>query len=156
AIIREAIHIKSDINTKRSLPLPGIGVLSPELGKKLAKYGIDTASVGTEVTLSCFINMLISMIHRMCFDESQDKEQYYKVRTRKIILYSNLIATTSNTIASVITEKYDMLDVGGMLVTITRLLTDVRFICKVKDEFIQSKLDKHFDGIQEEVENLYN
>lgn len=155
AIAREAIHIKSDINTKRSLPLPGIGALSPELGKELAKYGIDTASVGTEVTLSCFINMLISMIHRMCFDDTQDDEQFYEVRTRKIILYSNLIASTSNIIASVLTEKYDMLDVGGLLVTISRLITDVRFICKVKDEFVQSKLDEHFEGVQKEVENMY-
>ena len=155
AIVREAIHIKSDINTKRSLPLPGIGALSPELGNKLAKYGIDTASVGTEITLSCFINMLISMIHRMCFDENKDEKEFYEVRTRKIILYSNLIASTSNVIASGITKKYDLLDVGGILVTITRLITDVRFICKVKDEFVQSKLDEHFEGIQEEVENMY-
>lgn len=155
AIVREAIHIKSDINTKRSLPLPGIGVLSPELGKKLAKYGIDTASVGTEVTLSCFINMLISMIHRMCFDDTQDDEQSFEVRTRKIILYSNLIASTSNVISSVLTEKYGMLDVGGLLVTISRLITDVRFICKVKDEFVQSKLDEHFEGIQKEIETMY-
>lgn len=155
AIVREAIHIKSDINTKRSLPLPGIGVLSPELGKKLAKYGIDTASVGTEVTLSCFINILISMIHRMCFDDTQDDEQSFEVRTRKIILYSNLIASTSNVISSVLTEKYGMLDVGGLLVTISRLITDVGFICKVKDEFVQSKLDEHFEGIQKEIEIMY-
>ncbi|WP_352406426.1 hypothetical protein [Acetoanaerobium noterae] len=155
AVVREAIHLISDVNTKRSLPLPGVGALSPELGKKLAKYGIDTASVGTEVTLSCFINMLISMIHRICFDENKDDEQFYEVRTRKIILYSNLIASTSNTIGSVLTKRYDLLDVGGMLVTITRLITDVRFICKVKDEFVQNKLDEHFDGIQEEVENIY-
>ncbi|MBQ5657671.1 MAG: hypothetical protein IIV14_09605 [Bacteroidaceae bacterium] len=155
AIAREAIHLKSDVDTKRSLPLPGIGILSEELGNKLAQYGIDIASVGTEVTLSCFINMLISMVHRMCFDETKDDEKFYEVRTRKIILYSNLIASTSNIIAAVLTERYDLLDVGGILVTIVRLITDVRFICKVKDEFVQSKLDEHFEGIQDEIEDLY-
>ena len=156
AIAREAIHLKSDINTKRSLPLPGIGVLSPELGKELARYGIDTASIGTEVTLSCFINFVIAIVHKMCFDETKDERRFYEVRTRKIILYSNLIATTSNVILSVLTEKYNLLDVGGGLVTIGRLITDVRFICKVKDEFLQKELDEHFEGIREEVDLLYD
>ena len=96
------------------------------------------------------------MIHRLCFDETKDDEQYYEIRTRKIILYSNLLASTSNIIASVLTERYELLDVGGILVTIGRLITDVRFICKVKDEFVQSKLDKQFEGIQSEIDNLYN
>lgn len=156
ALLREAIHLKSDVDTKRSLPLPGIGPISSEFGKKLAQYGIDTASVGTEVSLSCLINWLIAMLHRLCFDETKDEEQFYEVRTRKIILYSNLIASTSNVIVSVLTEYYKLLDVGGLLVTIGRLITDVRFICKVKDEFVQSKLDEHFEGIKEEADALYN
>ena len=155
AVAREAIHLKSDINTKRSLPLPGVGVISTELGKELAKYGIDTASVGTEITLSCFINMIIAMIHRMGIDESKEEKIMYEVRTRKIILYSNLIASTSNLIAATMTNRYNLLDVGGMLVTISRLMTDVRFIYKVKEEFVQSKLNEHFEGIKEEIEELY-
>ena len=156
ALAREAIHLKSDVNTKRGLPLPGIGTLSLDFGKKLAEYGIDVASVGTEISLSCLINWLIAMIHRLCYDESIGNIQLYEVRTRKIILYSNLIASTSNIIASVITKRYDMLDVGGTLVTIGRLITDARFICKVKDEFVQSKLDAHFVGIKNEVDSIYN
>ena len=155
AIAREAIHLKSDINTKRSLPLPGVGTISAEFGKVLAKYGIDTASVGTEITLSCFINMIIAMFHRMGIEESKEEKNFYEVRTRKIILYSNLIASTSNLISTAMTDRYDLLDVGGMLVTISRLMTDVRFICKVKEEFVQSKLDEHFEGIKEEIEELY-
>ena len=64
--------------------------------------------------------------------QTKDEEQFYEVRTRKIVLYSSLIASTSNVIASVLTKRYDLLDVGGILVTIGRLITDVRFICKVK------------------------
>jgi hypothetical protein len=33
------------------------------------------------------------------------------------------------------------LDVGGLLVTVRRLFTDLRFIAKVKEEFIQNHLD---------------
>lgn len=156
AIVREFIHLKSDIYTTKGLPLPGVGAISPDLSNKLAKYGIDTAGVGVEATLSCLINAIISMVHRLCFDETKkDEEQFYEVRTRKIILYSNLIASTSNVIASVLTERYDLLDVGGILVTIGRLITDVRFICKVKDEFVQSKLNQQFEGIKSELDELY-
>ena len=156
AIVREFIHLKSDVYTKNGLPLPGIASISPDLSNKLVQYGIDLASVGVEVTLSCLINSIIGMVHRLCFDENKDEEQFYEVRTRKIILYSNLIASTSNIIASVLTERYDLLDVGGILVTIARLITDVRFICKVKDEFVQSKLNQQFEGIKSELDEMYN
>ena len=139
----------------RRLNVPGTSSISPDLSNKLAQYGIDTASVGVEATLSCLINTIIGMVHRLCFDETKDEEQFYEVRTRKIILYSNLIASTSNVIASVLTERYDLLDVGGILVTIARLVTDVRFICKIKDEFVQSKLNQQFEGAKSELDEMY-
>lgn len=155
AVCREAMHLYSDVKTKDSLPIPGIMAISPKMAEKLAKYGIDAASVGTEVTLASLINWLVAVVHRLCFDETEDEEQFYEVRTRKIILYSNLIASTSNVIACYFTGNYQMLDVGGLLVTIARLISDVRFICKVKDEFVESKMDEHFNEIQEEIEQLY-
>jgi hypothetical protein len=155
AIAREAIHLKSDVATKRSLPLPAIGAISPEFGKKLAIYGIDTASVGTEMALSSIINLVIAMVHHLFYDESLDDEKLYEVRTRKVILYSNSIASASNLIATVLTKNYDKLDVGGLLVTICELITDVRFICKVKEEFIENKQSENFDGIKAEIDNLY-
>lgn len=155
AIVREAIHLRSDINTKRSLPLPVVGIISTEFGKKLAKYGIDMASVSTEESFSWLINMIIAMIHRLGMDERKEKTDLYEVRTRKIILYSNLIASTSNIIASVFLKKYNLSDVGGSVITISSLMMDLRFICKVKEEFVQSKLDENFAGIQREVDELY-
>jgi hypothetical protein len=154
-IIREAIHLKSDIGTKRSLPIPVISSVSPEFAKKLAEYGIDTASVSTEIGLSVLINTLISMVHRLFYDESVDDPKLYGVRTRKILLYSNTIASTSNVIATVITKNPKILDVGGLIVTIMRLFSDIRFICKIKQEFIQSALDVHFQGIVDELELMY-
>ena len=104
--------------------------------------------------------MIIAMIHRLWFDEAADDPKFYEVRTRKIILYSDLIASTSNLIAVYVKTKLtkqldlNMLDVGGLLVTLYRLVTDVRFICKVRDEFVQSKLDENFQGISEEIDRL--
>lgn len=156
AIVREAIHLKSDINTKKSLPLPGVSTLiSPKAAEKLCQYGIDTASVGTEMGLSMAINMIISMVHRLFYDEAIDEPKLYEVRTRKIILYSNCLASGSNAIAAVITRNPKILDVGGLLVTISRLFSDIRFITKVKQEFIESNLDLHFKGISDEIDKMY-
>lgn len=154
AVIREAIHLKSDVNTKKSLPLPVVSVVSPEFAEKLCSYGIDTASVGTEIGLSIAINTLISMVHRLFYDESVDDPKLYEVRTRKIILYSNAIASVSNVIAAAITKNPKMLDVGGLLVTITRLFADIRFITRVKQEFVESQLNLHFKGITDEIETM--
>ncbi len=156
ALCREAKHLYSDIKTADSLPIPGVMTFSSELAEKLAKYGIDIASVGTEFTLASFINWIIAVVHRLFFDNKTDTEELYEVRTRKIILYSNLIASTSNIIVRTIKKDNKLLDIGGMLVTIVRLISDVRFICKVKDDFVESKLDEHFEGIREELDRLYN
>ena len=156
AIAREAIHLKSDVMTKRGLPLPGIEAVSLEFGNTLAKYGIDTAGVGTEIGMASLINMIIGMIHRLGFNEAVDGDpDLYEVRTRKIILYSNLIASTSNVLAVYFTKNLKLLDVGGLIVTLFRVITDVRFMCKVRDEYVKSKLDANFQGIREETERLY-
>ncbi len=154
AVIREAMHLKSDVNTKKSLPLPGISIASPAMAEKLCSYGIDTASVGTEMGLSIAINTLISMVHRLFYDETVDDPKLYEVRTRKIILYSNTIASVSNVIVASITKNPKILDVGGLIVTITRLFTDIRFITRVKQEFVESQLDLHFKGITDEIDAM--
>ena len=60
----------------------------------------------------------------------------YEVRTRKILSYSNLIATSSNIAVTAITHDMANLDVGGIAVAIYRLITDVKFIRQIKEEFI--------------------
>ena len=46
------------------------------------------------------------------------------------------------------------LDVGGLIVTVIRLFSDIRFITRVKEEFIESQLDIHFNGIMDEIEKM--
>ncbi len=155
AILREFLHLKSDINTKLSLPLPAVSVVSPQFADKLSKYGIDMAGVGSEIGLSVLINTIISMVHGLMYDESIDRK-LYEVRTRKILLYSNCIATTSNVIIAYIKKDPKMLDVGGLIVTIIRLFSDIRFITKVKEDFINSKIGVSFNGIADELDAMYN
>ncbi|MBR3150116.1 MAG: hypothetical protein IKF64_08095 [Eubacterium sp.] len=155
AVLREGIHLKSDMFTSDSLAIPGVSMISPKIAEDLASYGIDMASVGTEIALSSLINTLISMVHRLFYDESVDDKKLYEVRTRKVLLYSNLIASSSNIVVTAITKNAELLDVGGLIVTIIRLFKDIRFITKVKKDFIESKLDMQFQGIVDETEKLY-
>lgn len=155
SLLKEAIHLKSDINSKAGLPLPIVSTISPEFAEKLARKGVDTANVinvGKQSTYAVFINSIISMIHTLFYDESVDiSENLYEVRTRKILSYSNVIASASNVIVVAVTEAVALLgenpelakkglsylDIGGILVTCYRLISDHKFIKEVKAEFLE-------------------
>ena len=61
----------------------------------------DIVKIGMAMGLAKLINMIISTLHTLMYDpaSSLDRE-IYNVKTKKIILYSNMIASTSNVIAS--------------------------------------------------------
>ncbi|MGL4773965.1 MAG: hypothetical protein ACRC2K_10400, partial [Clostridium sp.] len=156
ALIKQGIHLKSDINTKVGLPIPLVSsCISPEYAEKLAEIGIDfqtLATVGKQATYSIAINTIIAMIHAMFYDENKyDSREMYEVKTRKILLYSNVLATTSNVIVVALTKDMKKLDVGGLIVTICRLFSDIRFITKVKREFVEMELEK---DLQIEIDRL--
>lgn len=67
---------------------------------------------------------------------TERERKLYEVRTRKILSYSNLIASSANVAYVVATDDFSKLDIGGMAVTIYRLITDSRFIKQVKEDFI--------------------
>ena len=140
SLLKEIIHLKSDINTKHSLPLPFVSVINPELASKLASYGLDMANVTTvckQISYSSFINAIIAMLHGMFYDgTSETDEKLFETRTRKILSYSNLVATSSNIAVVGITGDMKKMDLGGSGVTIYRLITDSKFIREVKEEFI--------------------
>jgi len=80
ALIKEAIHLKSDIRTPKGLPVPIISsTIGPEFAAKLAEYGIDAQNiktVGEQWTTARFINDLIAMIHRLILDHEVDNEKF--------------------------------------------------------------------------------
>ncbi len=140
SLIKEIIHLKSDINTKNSLPLPVVPVINAKLASDLAQYGLDMmniVTVGKQVTYSMLINSVIAMIHRLFYNGiSEMDKKLYEVRTRKILMYSNLVATSSNIMITALTNNIKLLDIGGFAVTVYRLITDTKFIRNVKEEFI--------------------
>lgn len=155
ALIKEAIHLKSDLYSKASLPVPIISTISVEFARQLAEYGVDMGNVikvGAQAEFSILINDMIAMIHGLYYDESEYPSwNVYSVKTRKILDYSNVIASVSNVIVvaigaavGVATENPDLtrksinyLDIGGIIVTIYRLLTDAKFECQVEKEFLE-------------------
>jgi hypothetical protein len=156
ALFREAMHLKSDVNSKKSLPFPFVSsAISPEFAKELAKYGLDIANIGTiakQALYSIIINTFIAMIHRLLYNEDKDGTiKLYEVRTRKIVSYSNVIASASNIIAvgiaaaigvaannqKIVNKSLSYLDIGGLVVTLYRIITDYNFIKQIKMEFLE-------------------
>ena len=138
SVARQAIHLGSDYFTTQGLPIPIIATVNNDLAKNmLTKWHIDAYSITRGAALSSFINTLIYLIHGLFFEGTSEMDRkLYEVRTRKILSYSNLVATSSNAIVVAAMGDLSKLDVGGAAVTIYRLITDTKFIKKIKHEFI--------------------
>lgn len=157
AVIKQGLHIMSDQYSKKGIALPGTVKLNSELAQCLAELGLDYGNlvkVGAQAGMAAFINMIIGMVHGLYYDESVEfSRDIYSVRTKKILSYSNLIASSSNVIAVAIgavmgaaTQNGDLverslnyLDIGGIIVTIHRIVNDKKFIYEIKKEFITNQ-----------------
>ena len=168
SLFREAMHLKSDVNSKVSLPIPIVTTISPDFAEEIANYGIDLGNlqtVGRQAIYSGIINKIIAILHRIIYKNNDGNNiLQYEVRTRKILTYSNTIASSSNllfvAIMSVIgvlnedpktvKKAISFLDIGGLLVTVYRIVTDTNFIMQVKQEFLEKEfynlvVDEKFD-----------
>ena len=159
AIFAQGCHLKSDKFTKLGLPVPILETINPEFASKLYKsnydalcFSRDLKIVGASAGVSIFIDMIIGLVHGL-FNKNRIDKDLYEVRTRKILLISNSIASTSNIIQTIITKNPRNLDIGGLLVTVSHLFMDLRFIARIKEEFINQELDK---DLVKELENLDN
>lgn len=164
SFLKEIIHLQSDVNSVKSLPLPLLSVLDMDMATDLAKYGVDMANirqVGKQASYATMINMLIAIMHRLLYDgEIEMDKKLYEVRTRKIIMYSNIIASTSNIVwvagnvwAGNETVIRD-LDIGGIIVAIHRTISDVAFIRNVKEEFVLGNFDKMIQGEELQLQEV--
>ena len=162
ALVNQAFHFGSDILTKQGLPVPVISVVNDILGSKLYAEQFDllklTSTAGVQsisALISVLINIIIGLIHGIWYNADEDgTREHYEVRTRKILVLSNSLSTIANAIATAVTKNIKMLDAGGLIVTITRLFSDIGFIAKVEDEFIRQRLDERYRAISEDVDRL--
>lgn len=162
ALFAQAQHLKSDEYTKIGLPVPVLATLNEEFASKLYEeqydalcFSRDTKITGISYFASLLIDMIISLLHGL-FRPATEEKSLYEVRTRRILLISNSIASTSTIINACITKNPKNLDVGSLLSLLTHLVTDVRFIARVKQEFIESELSKQLQATLNELDEISN
>lgn len=154
ALFKEYVHLRTDIKSTQSLPLPFLSHIDPSIAKEAVDYGIDILNIetiGKQMSASIFINTIIACIHKLCKPRNKRLDMY-EAKTRKILLYSNLIASSSNVLYVMISENIKKLDIGGVLVTIYRLFKDTMYIEKLKTEFISDEFQK----VIYDKNNIYN
>ena len=162
-IFAEFVHLKSDVFTKLGLPVPVLETFSESLAGDLYKSQYDSlcllkdlAIVGNQAAWSILINMIISLVHGLLYDSEKDGDRkLYEVRTRKILCISNALASAGNIAYAVGTEDWRKLDVGGIMVTLYRLFTDVRFISRIKKQFIEEEMDKVLEKEIKELDSYF-
>lgn len=153
SFIKQILHIGTDLFTTAGIQIPGANlVLSNTNVEKLTnnviadKVGIDFGSIlkiKTSAKIAELINLLISSLHTVMHDYSDGiAPELYSVKTRKIVLYSNTIATGSNVLWTGINvfagdkTQIKNLDIGGIMVILKRLMSDKEYIRKIKEEFV--------------------
>ena len=169
ALFAQGLHLASDKYTKLGLPVPFLSLIDSDKAYDIYKDGYDYLDYLYDTQIlrrtlksaaqSMMINMIIGAIHKFFYNPNTDfDKELYNVRTRKIILYSNMIATTSDVVQTAIRSyagdenAIKNFDLGGFLVTVYRLITDTKYILKIKEEFIFNEWDR----IVESKNNILN
>ena len=152
ALIKQLIHIGTDLYTPCGIQVPFANlVLDKAHTEALTKYVStgDVLKVGMQAGMTVLINWLIAALHGCSLIFKNDGLDYstetYQARTKKIILISDTIATSSSVVQASITKNPKCLDLGGAAVLVYRLFSDARFVAKLKEEYVQSELNKIYD-----------
>lgn len=152
ALLKEIVHLLSDLPSKQGLPIPEISTFSPILARKLAFYGLSTSTIVQGGMATMFINWLIGFLHGLCRGNNED-ERLYMARTQKIIMYSDTFATVSDLGYSMFTaymgDKNTMrkFDLGGYLVTLYQICHSSNVISAVEREFYTNKIITELNAI---------
>lgn len=161
ALFAQAQHLESDKFTKLGLPVPLLSSLNENFASKLYSenydalcFARDAKIVGASFVVSKIFDIIITLAHGLFRNENQDKD-LYEVRTRKILLISNSIASTSTIINSAVTNNPKNLDIGSLLNTVTHLFSDIRFITRIKKEFIENEISDRIAKEVSEIDELY-
>ena len=153
ALLKEIVHLFSDLPSKQGLPLPIISTFSPKLARTLSLYGLNTSTISQGSIVTMFINWLIGFLHGLCRSKYED-ERLYMVRTRKIIMYSDTFSTVSDIGYSMFKaymgDKNTMrkFDLGGYLVTLYQICHSSNVISEIEREFYTKRIVEEFEKIK--------
>lgn len=169
ALIKQIIHIGTDFYTPMGIQLPFLNLIcnktdaNGKMDKLFLKQNVekitkiistgDLIKAGISYKIACLIDMIISTVHTLSYDENNGYPmELHSVKTRKILLYSNLIATGSNIIqvgfSAMLGDKNALqkFDFAGFVRCLYRLVTDQQYIAQIKQEFILNNFDKMIQG----------
>ncbi|MCR5503775.1 MAG: hypothetical protein K6F53_12290 [Lachnospiraceae bacterium] len=163
AVIKQLIHIATDIYTPKGIQLPGTMLfLSNAHVEKLTDYMStgDLVKVGASAGMAALINTLISAVHgcKLLFENNEDNrfsKDLYQTRTKKIITYSNFIASSSSIISAALTKDVRKLDIGGMIILVIRLFNDAQFITKLEYEYVNSGMREIYEKKYSDISLYY-
>lgn len=146
---KEIVHLMSDVRTSKSLPLPIVSAVSPDLSRILNLCGIDALSTTTftiDLLVSKMIDAAIAYMHLWCYNiDSDGPIETYEVRTKNIIYYSNLISLASTTVQTLFkaymgdTSAISKFDFGGAVSSLNIVWNTPLIISDIKSEYIRNK-----------------
>lgn len=145
ALLKEIVHLFTDIPSQKSLPIPVVPVFSEKMARTLSFYGLNTGTIVQGGFATMLINWLIGFLHKLCMNAKEDG-QLYQVRTQKIIMYSNIFATVSDLgytmLKAYLGDKNAMakFDLGGYIVTLYQISHSSSVISAVEREFYTKKI----------------
>lgn len=163
-VFAQFVHLKSDVFTKLGLPVPLLSSFSESLAGKLYRSQYDSlcllkdvAIIGSQAGLSILINMLIGLVHGLLYNEKEDgSRELYEVRTRKILSISNALSSAGNLAYVAKSGDLAKLDAGGLLVSLYRIFSDVRFMTRVKQSFIEKEMDNVLKMELDELDSYFS
>ena len=164
ALIKQVIHIGTDLYTPKGIQIPGANlVLSKKNAENLTKY-VSTGNI-IKVTFSAIItmviNFIISILHNLLYDETNDiSRELYNVRTQKILKVSNIIAESLNIAyvganvgigmytrnTALIKEGVKKIDLGGYIVAVHQIVKSSSIQEKIRREYLENRLYDKFLG----------
>lgn len=149
ALGKEVVHLLSDIRTSKSLPIPIVSAISPDISRVLNFCGIDNLSATTftiDILVSKIIDTAIAYMHAWCYNPDTDGPiETYEVRTKNIIYYSNLISIASTTIQTLFraymgdSSAILKFDLGGAISSWGVVWNTPFIISDMKSEYIRNK-----------------
>ena len=164
ALIKQVIHVGTDLYTPKGIQIPGANlVLSKKNAENLTKY-VSTGNI-IKVTFSAIItmviNFIISILHNLLYDETNDiSRELYNVRTQKILKVSNIIAESLNIAyvganvgigmytrnTALIKEGVKKIDLGGYIVAVHQIVKSSSIQEKIRREYLENRLYDKFLG----------
>lgn len=156
ALIKQIIHIGTDLYTPCGIQIPGANlILDNRYAEELTKYvsAGDFIKIGVSYQIFNLINMFISSLHMLtCQSTSHRDKELHHVKTMKILEYSNIIATGSNVIINAVRfyfgdgKALKDIDFAGLIGTIMMLVRNDEIKRKIKREFIFGEYERMVTG----------